>query len=377
MFDYEKYFTRNCTWNIVRISSSLHISNWVVGKQRRLPEWQSSHRCTWRGWHPEGGLYMSTQFEQLFNNSEKSESTSGITGNVSLPNLVDIELHQLRNVLDSYSKATLPDAFPSLGFEHKPKDVDRPHTGNTDAAKQASRSLYGEFSNPLEAIKPDACVQPYGIGSCYFVAALTSLAKAHPEQIKDMIRVNDDGSFTVKFPGASKPVTVDKPTDAEIEKDGGATKYGTWSLILQKAYGKYCGGGKETDLQGADGGSMFSAGIRILSDKGVPYGGIGNMLELMSWKDMDKTLQDAVSPANRSDAIPVVASTSKSIFGGDTKDGFVRGHVYSVLDYKHNPDDIKQSKVTVRNPWGGNDAVREITLQQFYDNFIQLSYPKR
>jgi hypothetical protein len=165
---------------------------------------------------------------------------------------------------------------------------------------------------------------------------------------------------------------VDKPSKDEIEQVGGATKYGIWPLIVQKAYGKYCGGGKH-DLDGSDGGSAFSAGVKILSDKGVDYGGIGYMLPLMSWKSMDETLKNAVSPANKNDAVPVTVSTAKSLFSGNTTDGFVRGHVYSVLDYKHNDNDVKQSLVTVRNPWGGKDAIRTITLEKFYENFMQLS----
>ena len=321
---------------------------------------------------------MSTQFEEPLFSSDKSESKTGVAGNESLPGLADIELQQFKGVLDSYKSAmTVPDVFPSFGFERKPPRDDRPHTGNTEASKEAAKNLYGDFKNPLEAIVPDACVQPSGIGSCYFVAALASLAKTNPQKIQDMIRANDDGSYTVKFPGASYAVTVEKPTAAEIEQDGGPSKYGLWSLVAQKAYGKYYGGGKNTDLEGADGGSAFSAGVRILSEKGVPYAGIGYMLPAMSWKSMDQSLRDAVSPANPKDALPVVAATSKALFSDSTKDGFVRGHVYSVLGYEHNDGDIKQSKVTVRNPWGGADAVRTITLQQFYDNFIQLSIPKR
>ena len=92
---------------------------------------------------------------------------------------------------------------------------------------------------------------------------------------------------------------------------------------------------------------------------------------------MDSSLSNAVSPGNPQDALPVVAATAKSLFSSNTRDGFVRGHVYSVLDYKHDPNDIKQSLITMRNPWGGDDAVKVITLQQFYNNFVQLSIPKR
>lgn len=336
--------------------------------------------CARLGWHSIGGSHMSTQIDQLLFHSDKSESGSSTSIGGSLQDLANVELHHFREAMDSYtSKMTLPSIFPqSLGFErsHKQEEV-HAHTGTTDASKEAAKNLYGEFKDkPLSAVTPDACVQPYGIGNCYFVAALASLAKANPQSIMDMIQTNDDGTYTVKFPGASNAVTVDKPSAAEIEQDGGANKYGVWSLVMQKAYGKYCGGGKN-DLDGSDGGSAFSAGVRILSEKGVANAGIGYMLPVMSWNSMNSELKDALCPGNPKDALPVTVSTSKSLFSDKTADGFVRGHVYSVLDYKPNPDDIKQSLVTVRNPWGGTDAVRQITLQQFSDNFLQLSIAKR
>lgn len=267
--------------------------------------------------------------------------------------------------------------LPSLGLDFSShKEKDRAHTGSTEASKEASKNLFGDAKDPLQSIKADACIQPFGIGNCYFVAALASLANAHPEKVKNMIQVNDDGTYTVKFPGASRPVTVEKPTKDEIEQVGGATKYGIWPLVIQKAYGKYCGGGKH-DLDGSDGGSAFSAGVKILSDKGVDYGGIGYMLPLMSWNSMAQTLKDAVSPANATDAVPVTVSTARSPFSSNTADGFVRGHVYSVLEYKHNDSDVKQSLVTVRNPWGGKDAVKTISLEKFYENFTQLSVARR
>ena len=313
---------------------------------------------------------MGTHLELLHtdqNESTQPQSLGDIFQKISLPEFKTT----LSTSLDS--AASVQQFLPHIGFDfHPPKEQERAHTGGTDASKEASKSLYGLFKDPLEAIKTDACIQPSGIGNCYFVAALASLANVHPERIKNMIQVNDDGTYTVKFPGASSSVTVDKPSKDEIEQVGGATKYGIWPLIVQKAYGKYCGGGKH-DLDGSDGGSAFSAGVKILSDKGVDYGGIGYMLPLMSWKSMDETLKNAVCPGNKNDAVPVTVSTAKSLFSGNTSDGFVRGHVYSVLDYKHNDNDVKQSLVTVRNPWGGKDAVRTITLEKFYENFMQLS----
>jgi len=300
----------------------------------------------------------------------------------ALGNLADSSWQQFKSAVEAHApNLRLADLVPfSIDFSgdrrgtHELKHVDE--AANARKVKEATQKLYGEFKDPLSAIKPDACIQPTGLGNCYFVAALASLAKVNPEAIKDMISVNEDGKYTVKFPGASSAVTVDPPSEADLKRVGGATKYGDWSLVMQKAYGKYCGGGK-TDLDGADGGSLLSAGLRVLTKNGVNYEGLGQMLPLLTWNSMDEALRNAVSPANPKDALPVTVSTLKSPLSDKTKDGFVRGHVYSVLDYKPNAQDLQQGKVTVRNPWGGADAVREITLQEFSDNFMQLSIPCR
>ncbi len=285
--------------------------------------------------------------------------------------LVSNTIEQAREAFGSFGRSLkLTEHLPSFSLTEQVPP-------NASEIKQAAlKSLYGDTKTPKDSITPDACVQPYGIGNCYFVAAMASFAKTDPQAVLDMIKVNDSGTFTVKFPGLEKAINVDKPSDAEIEQVGGRTKYGVWPLVLMKAYGKYCGGGK-SDIDGSDGGSLLSAGVAVFSKNGVVHEGLGYMLPLMSWKNMDAELRAAIKPENPKDALPVTASTSKSLLSDKTADGFVRSHVYSVLDYKSDPANIKNSKVTVRNPYGGADATREISLERFYANFLQLSIPKR
>src|SRR4029453_6235089 len=76
-----------------------------------------------------------------------------------------------------------------------------------------------------------------------FLKARAALADtpAGKQSIKDMIHVNDDGTYTVTFPGApDQPVTVAAPTDAELARYAGGSDCGTWAAVLEKAYGKYC-----------------------------------------------------------------------------------------------------------------------------------------
>lgn len=316
---------------------------------------------------------MTTRTDGPSQHADNSEKAGFFSGNLEFESFAALELQQFKSVLGSYvGAAKLPDFFPKFEITEsasKVSDTAKP----TDSALEARKRLYGVHEKAIDAVKPEACTQPSNIGNCYFVAAMASLAKVNPQAIVDMINVNENGSYTVRFPGASKPVTVGKPSAAELEQVGGATKFGDWPVVMMKAYGKYCGGGK-SDIDGSDGGSLFSAGVKVLTDKGVVNYGIGYMIPLQSWKSLDSELNSAL---NSKEALPVTVSTAKSLFSDATKDGFARQHVYSVLEYKHNPNDIKQSTVVVRNPWGGANASKEITLQQFSDNFLQLSIPRR
>ncbi len=309
---------------------------------------------------------MNTELNELHADEHVSQPDFGQT-----VTQLETVYKQAKSAFESFgSSLKLPEQFPHFSISDLSKSID-------EFKQSALKNLYGDSKNFKDSIVPDACVQPDSIGNCYFVAALASLAKTDPQSVLDMIKVNANGTFTVKFPGATKEVTVDKPTDSEIEQVHGRTKYGVWPLVLMKAYGKYCGGGK-SDLDGSDGGSLLSAGVAVLTSKGVVNEGLGRMIPLMSWKSLDTEMKDALNPANRKDALPVTASTSKTLYGGEaTVDGFVRGHVYSVLEYKPDASNIKQGKVAVRNPWGGADATRVITMEQFCANFLQLSIPKR
>ncbi|MGD9682929.1 MAG: C2 family cysteine protease [Candidatus Obscuribacterales bacterium] len=106
----------------------------------------------------------------------------------------------------------------------------------------ATDTLYGndgKGGNPLESIRPEA-VEQGNVGDCFFMSATLSLASKNPQAIKDMIRENNDGTYTVTFPGApDRPITIDKPTPAETAIYGASTEHGIWPAVLEKAFGEY------------------------------------------------------------------------------------------------------------------------------------------
>jgi hypothetical protein len=91
------------------------------------------------------------------------------------------------------------------------------------------------------------------IGDCYFVATMSALAQRAPDRIRDIIRENQDGSFTVSLYKkgedgklAKKEVRVDR--DLVERKDGEALYASShdrgelWPSILEKAYAELSGG---------------------------------------------------------------------------------------------------------------------------------------
>jgi hypothetical protein len=106
-------------------------------------------------------------------------------------------------------------------------------------------------------------------GDCFILAAIGSVAKQHPEKIKDLITDNKDGTFNVKI---YKPdlkgeyvETIQKVDGkligdghakyGDIEKIDGKEKKESWVVLIEKAYiqanGSYkdvSTGGKTTDV---------------------------------------------------------------------------------------------------------------------------------
>lgn len=93
------------------------------------------------------------------------------------------------------------------------------------------------FPNP-NCISADAINQ--GMQSdCYFLSSLACVAKSNPDAIKRMITDNHDGTYSVKFPGLSRPIVVSQPGEAEFTENARISKYGTWAPLMEKAWVSY------------------------------------------------------------------------------------------------------------------------------------------
>jgi YD repeat-containing protein len=258
-------------------------------------------------------------------------------------------------------------------------------TSSMSLTSELSTRLYRNPDDPLSSIKPDA-VRQGSIGDCYFEAPLASLAHRDPAMIKNMIRKNGDGTYTVTFPGSpDKPVTFKEPTQAEMAVFNRGSQHGIWAAVMEKAYGAYIEreGGESKDgtskpaektvpTEAADGGGQEGRVVKLLTGKEMDFyptnGDINKMRE---------ELTRAFSDGQRR---LVTAGTPSDAQGdhGKTKDGFPTQHAYAILNF--DPNGPGGGQITVRNPWGLKDhttgGVITITLDQFVRNFSDLQIQK-
>lgn len=243
-----------------------------------------------------------------------------------------------------------------------------------------NRDLY-----PPDGIKPDAIKQGM-IGNCYFVAALAAVAKSNPESIRNMIKDNNDGTYTVTFPGAkNEPITVKAPTEAEMGLYNNSGSNGLWASVMEKAFGKYKDNhawiGSYTPQEGADGGGYTEKSLALLSGKE------STELNLYDDKNDPSVVHKYLRDAFESNPPKAVTASSRLEWqgwwngwktDGDTTDGFVRRHAFTITGF--NPDGPGGGTVTIRNPWGGSEnstgGTISVPLHVFVKNFGRVQSHK-
>ncbi len=235
----------------------------------------------------------------------------------------------------------------------------------TQQAQQTAGGARFELYNG--AVSADAINQG-DIKNCYFMAALSSVAQSNPENIRQMIRDNLNGTYTVTFPGASRSVTVTRPTDAEMGVYGRSNNgSGMWPLVLEKAYSAYHGSSRNhTVYEGSEGGGFSNSGLDMLTGRSSTGYFVGR-------ESARQAIIDALSERR-----PVVAQTGTNLRGlrrDHTSGGFHRQHLYSVLSFNQDTN-----TVVVRNPWGNGDGpggTVQLTWDEFERNFYRARVADR
>jgi LysM repeat protein len=229
-------------------------------------------------------------------------------------------------------------------------------------------------------------VQQGQAGDCYFLSALSGLAKTHPEVIQNAIKQNADGSYTATFYQIDyKPkdpknpdgeyVPVSKPVHVKIDGDlpmswgtyplyaQGETKNELWAPLLEKAYAKWKGG-----YDAIGNGGWPDQALTDLTGKP----GHSQVLQARRPANLAKFLENRLAGGGT-----MCASTKSDKEEKGT--GIIGNHAYTVLGVTEQDG---KTMVQLRNPWGmsepGNDGkddgVFQIPLAKFRHCFSEVEW---
>lgn len=133
-----------------------------------------------------------------------------------------------------------------------------------------------------------------GLGDCYYLAALGSVAHRNPQRIEDMFTDNGDGTWTVRFfrDGEVRFVTVNQmlPVNANgrlvFAGDGspaGSATNELWVALAEKAYAQL----NESGWIGQDGTNSYNGVGGVAGSDGINSGSGGDAMEHITGLDAD------------------------------------------------------------------------------------------
>lgn len=201
------------------------------------------------------------------------------------------------------------------------------------------------------------------IGDCWFIASAGAVGASDPDFIRDHIRYNPDGSYTVTLYDDGEPVEV--RVDASTIEGGVTDPDGnpTWLSLYEKAAAAHLGG--DYDDIDAD---QISRGLGLVTGRGSDDDGDRGLDDIQ--RDLDQGRVLVVSTEDDSDSRINPFDTSTD------DDNVVPNHAY-VIESVTERDGEKIIRLV--NPWGpdgGNtsdgkfkDGTLELTEDEFHDNF--------
>jgi hypothetical protein len=236
------------------------------------------------------------------------------------------------------------------------------------------------FTGPLFINEPTAGdVRQGAIGNCYFPAALASVAAQNPQAIKDAIKQNPDGTYSVRFyenGNKNRPVDIKIDSDLYVRSFGGPIYGGSlggsvdkdkmelWYPLIEKAYAQWKGS-YDTIGNGGSAGKVMSEMVGRSQGYEWVSSGNGDRLYNRIQSDIAK-------------GIPVAAGTHGSDQASRyTNTGVYANHAYSVLGVEEKNG---EKFVKLRNPWGQseygsdgkNDGFFSLPLSKFTELYSSL-----
>jgi len=270
---------------------------------------------------------------------------------------------------------------PQAGAGKDPSDT----AGGTSARFEGDIFIKGA-ADPA-AIDPND-VRQGSLGDCYLLAALRSVTRTDPQCIRDMVKDNGNGTYTVRFyldrfgmsliGRGTKEVTVSTrvPTDSggspRYAKTGdavvvdGKTRFELWAMIVEKAWAKLKGG--YPSIAGGNPGKAMEAITGQTSD---------------SFRPSSRSAPAILSTLERAekDRHPVTCFTPKveARTGTDGKRGkkkrtwnALADRLVVYADHAYSFKSVKDGRIHLENPWG-YDHPHPMTAEEFRRLFVEVN----
>ncbi|GAB3475989.1 hypothetical protein GCM10027440_08300 [Nocardiopsis coralliicola] len=189
------------------------------------------------------------------------------------------------------------------------------------------------------------------LGDCWWLAGIGAVAEKHPEVVRDMIKENGNGTYTVTFPDTGEQVTV--TPDMVMENGAPAFAKPTdgvmWPLILEKAYAE-----REGSFGEIEGGWPKDAMHTVTGEDSKSYGPDDvDQQDLAGWLDGNKTAVTITTPPEGDDNGPLYDKDPNA-------GGLANNHAYIVQGMD------SDGNVTLYNPWGRSHAT--LTQEEFQEH---------
>ncbi|HEX2735949.1 MAG TPA: C2 family cysteine protease [Polyangiaceae bacterium] len=193
------------------------------------------------------------------------------------------------------------------------------------------------------------------LGDCFFLASVGAVVADDPTAIRNAIRDNADGTYSVRFYHDTlfghEPVWITVNGELPVDSNGRLAyaqgvdsdadgKLELWVPIMEKAYAKY------VDKYGADDGKSGYADIGAGGSSRAAIEALtGRSAHFDTLPSGDAKLESMLSAAN--DGRQVVVSTKDK-----GADGWVGHHAYTVVGTYEKDG---ETMVMLRNPWGSTE----------------------
>lgn len=263
------------------------------------------------------------------------------------------------------------DTVPSLGT------ITVPTTSTAPVQPAHQKKDYGlqllALNGPLIQPSGPGYGRQGSIGNCPVPAAAAAVAAVDPDAVRNLIKENKDGTYTVTFHPANKP-PVEIVVDNQVWGRGGRPTYGTggssngvvesWFPLVEKAYAAYVG---DYEILGA--GTSVGTVLSEMTGRATTatFTNVTSLDDV--WRELQRGAGNALAMAGGT-----YGSSEQSRYRGS---GVYANHAYSVMGIE---EQNGRRLVTLRNPWGSGtpsggmpDGIFQMKLEDFCHLFQVLN----